>query len=57
LGTRKRIKLYDGYRGKAIWKHPKNNSVYYNYEIDKQCRIPIGSREGVIDELGDKQGK
>lgn len=46
-----RIRLYDGYRGEPIWKQPENHSVYYNYKVDKQCRIPIRSREVVIKEL------
>lgn len=39
--TMHRIRQYDGYRGKPIWQQAKNHSVYYNYEIDKQCRVPL----------------
>lgn len=46
------VRLYDGYRGAPIWKKPENNSTYYNYEVDKQCRVPIRSREQILSELG-----
>jgi len=46
-----RIRLYDGYRGEPIWKQPENNSTYYNYEVDKQCRVPIPSREDILASL------
>lgn len=48
----KRIKLYDGYHGKEIFKPERNNSVYYNQRQDKQVRLPLGSREKVLKELG-----
>jgi len=52
VGTSQRIRLYDGYRGAPIWKKSENNSTYYNYEVDKQCRVPIGSREELLAEMG-----
>lgn len=50
--TIQKIRLYDGYRGKPVWKQPENRSTYYNYEIDKQCSVPIRSREEIRKELG-----
>ena len=47
-----RIRLYDGYCGKPIWKQSENNSTYYNYEVDKQCRVPIAGRDEILAELG-----
>lgn len=46
-----RVRLYDGYRGKPVWEQPENNSVYYNCMVDKQCRVPIRSREEILKEL------
>lgn len=46
------IRLYDGYRGEDIWKEPQNNSTYYNYQVDKQCGVPLRSREELLKELG-----
>lgn len=48
--TMHRIRLYDGYRGKPIWKQPEN-STYYNYEVDKQCKVPLRNLEQFITEL------
>lgn len=47
-----RIRLFDGYHGERIWKQPKNHSVYYDSEVDKQCRVPIRSRDEILSELG-----
>lgn len=47
-----RIPLYDGYQGEPVWSQPENNSTYYNYQVDKQCRVPIRSREVLKKELG-----
>lgn len=46
-----KIRLYDGYQGEDIWKQPENKSVYYDYEIDSQCKIPIKDEEELLKEL------
>ena len=50
--TVQKIRLYDGYQGEDIWRQPENDSTYYDYEIDKQCRVPIREDEDLIKELG-----
>ena len=43
--------LFDGYVGEPIFKAP-TTSTYYDYETDKQCTIPLRSREELKKELG-----
>lgn len=50
--TEQKIHLYDGYQSEPIWKQENNNSTYYNYGVDKQCRVPIRSLEEIKKELG-----
>jgi hypothetical protein len=50
--TEQKIRLYDGYQGSDIWSQPKNDSTYYDYEIDKQCSVPGRDKEEVMKELG-----
>ena len=50
--TMHRIQQYDGYCGRPIWKQPENNSTYYNFEVDKQCKVPLRNIEQVMTELG-----
>lgn len=50
--TKQRIHLYDGYVNNPIWTQPDNRSTHYDYEIDRQCTIPIKSREEARKELG-----
>lgn len=50
--TKQKIRLYDGYQGRDIWRQPKNDSTYYDYEIDKQCRVPGRDRKEIMKELG-----
>lgn len=52
--TIQRIHLYDGYQGEPIWNQPENRSTYYDSEIDKQCQIPLPSREQLEKALGIK---
>ncbi len=46
-----RIHPYNGYQNEPVWKED-GSSTYYNYEIDRQCRIPIKNIEEVKKELG-----
>lgn len=50
--TVQKIRLYDGYQGEDIWSQSENDSTYYDYEIDKQCRIPIRDEDELMTELG-----
>lgn len=45
------IHLHDGYRNEPFWEDGVN-STYFNYEVDKQCRVPVRSLEEVKKELG-----
>lgn len=49
--TAEKIRAYDGYRGEPIWRQPENDSTYYNFEVDTQCRVPLKSREELLKEL------
>lgn len=51
-----KIKAYDGYRGEPIWKQPENDSTYYDFEVDMQCRVPLKSREALLKKLGIEEG-
>lgn len=42
---------YDGYLGEPIWKDRENYSTYYDYMMDKQCRVPIRDISEVEAEL------
>ena len=48
---RRKSRLYDGYVGEPIFKAP-NTSTYYDYKTDRQCTIPLRSREELKKELG-----
>lgn len=50
--TEQKIHLYDGYQGEPIWQQEDNNSTYYNYGVDKQCRVPIRDIGQIKEELG-----
>lgn len=52
--TFQRIYLYDGYQGEPIWSQTENRSTYYDGETDKQCQIPLPSREQLEKTLGIK---
>lgn len=45
------IHLFDGYQSEPFWKD-SDVSTFYDYEIDKQCRVPIRNIEQVKRELG-----
>lgn len=44
-------KLYDGYKGEQIFKAP-TKSMFYDFETDSQCRVPLPKREILKRELG-----
>lgn len=48
---RRKSRLYDGYVGEPIFEAP-NTSTYYDYKTDRQCTIPLRSREELKKELG-----
>lgn len=45
------IHLFDGYQSEPFWKD-STDSTFYDYEIDRQVRVPIRSIEQVKKELG-----
>ncbi len=42
-----RIHVQDGYQSDPVWTMENNYSTYYNYSIDKQCKIPGRSLEKI----------
>lgn len=48
---------YDGYPGEPIWESKENYSTYYDYMIDKQCKVPIRDISEVKAELEAKYSK
>lgn len=39
------IHKYDGYQGKPLFQKGDGSTSYYDWNIDKQCKIPIASEE------------
>lgn len=53
IETVQRIHPYNGYQKEPFWKED-GSSTYYNYEIERQCRVPIKSIEEAKKELAIK---
>lgn len=50
--TAQSIYLYDGYQGNPIWTEKEDCSTYYDFEFDRQCKVPIRDIAELKKELG-----
>lgn len=49
--SQNKIFPYDGYQTRCLWEQ-KGDSTYYDYETDRQCRVPLRDVEVLKAELG-----
>lgn len=45
------IYKHEEYSGNPIFNLPKNNSTYYNYNIDTQCSVPGRCAQEILNEM------